>query len=234
MFHDKITTHVGGKASPVGIPPHGACPGRHQQRASGPPCTGSATGIMRPPTRFPGSSDAGCRGARRPQTSCAPMPSRPPPEGPMTFRPCSDARADKTDLHAYDGDRPKLSHRTERRECARCRDRVPITLSKHERQAAAFPNEYERFLTGRARSCPHADPPNLGECEASRCVVAAPGPARPPAVARAWCPVRWVYRAPGCGRGGAAGGPRRTRRRSRRRTARRTGQGGSGATGHPR
>jgi hypothetical protein len=30
-------------------------------------------------------------------------------------RPCSDARADKTDLHAYDGDRPKLSHRTERR-----------------------------------------------------------------------------------------------------------------------
>ena len=31
------------------------------------------------------------------------------------FRPCSDARADKTDLHAYDGDRPKLSHRTERR-----------------------------------------------------------------------------------------------------------------------
>jgi hypothetical protein len=49
------------------------------------------------------------------QTSCAPMPSRPQPEGPMTFRPCSDARADKTDLHAYDGDRPKLSHRTERR-----------------------------------------------------------------------------------------------------------------------
>jgi hypothetical protein len=54
------------------------------------------------------------RGHPQTQTSCAPMPSRPPPEGPMTFRPCSDARADKTDLHAYDGDRPKVEppHRT--------------------------------------------------------------------------------------------------------------------------
>ena len=115
MFHDKITTHAGGKGRPCGDPPHGACPGRHQPRASGPPCTGPATGIMRPRTRFPESSDTGCGATRRPQTSCAPMPSRPPPEGPMTFRPCSDARADKTDLHAYDGDRPKFSHRTERR-----------------------------------------------------------------------------------------------------------------------
>jgi hypothetical protein len=55
------------------------------------------------------------RGHPQTQTRCAPMPSRPPPEGPMTFRPCSDAYADKTDLHAYDGDHPKLSHRTERR-----------------------------------------------------------------------------------------------------------------------
>ena len=61
-----------------------------------------------------------CGMRARPLASCGPgrgsldMPSRPPPEGPMTFRPCSDARTDKTDLHAYDGDRPKLSHHTER------------------------------------------------------------------------------------------------------------------------
>ena len=66
------------------------------------------------------------------------MPSRPPPEGPMTFRPCLDARADKTDLHAYDGDRPKLSHRTERRECALRSDRGPITSREQPRQVAEF------------------------------------------------------------------------------------------------
>jgi len=83
MFHDEITTHAGGKAWPAGIRRTALAPGRHQPRASGPPCTGPATGIMRPRTRFRGSSDAGCGATRRPQTSCAPMPSRPPPEGPM-------------------------------------------------------------------------------------------------------------------------------------------------------
>jgi hypothetical protein len=49
-------------------------------------------------------------------------------------RPCSDARADKTDLHAYDGDCPKLSHRTERRLRTRPRRRnlrAPDSTGSH-------------------------------------------------------------------------------------------------------
>ena len=61
-------------------------PGRHQPRASGPPCTGPATGIMRPRTR---SLD-------RPTLAAGPPADpdelrayavRPPPEGPMTSAP---------------------------------------------------------------------------------------------------------------------------------------------------
>jgi hypothetical protein len=114
MFHDKITTPADGKAGPAGI----------RRTALAPDA------ISRVPAGRPARA--------RPLESCGPgrgPPDRPtlaagPPADPDELRAYavqasagrsndsrsySDARADKTDLHAYDGDRPKLSHRTERR-----------------------------------------------------------------------------------------------------------------------
>ena len=114
MFHDKITTHAGGKAGPAGIRRTALAPDAISRVPAGRPARARPLASCGP-DEVPWIVRRWLRCHPQTQTSCAPMPSMPPPEGPMTFRPCSDARADKTDLHAYDGDRPKLSHRTERR-----------------------------------------------------------------------------------------------------------------------
>ena len=114
MFHDKITTHAGGKAGPVGIRRTALAPDAISSVPAGRPARARPLASCGP-DEVPWIVRRCLRGHPQTQTRCAPMPSRPPPEGPMTFRPCSDAYADKTDLHAYDGDHPKLSHRTERR-----------------------------------------------------------------------------------------------------------------------
>jgi hypothetical protein len=114
MFHDKITTHAGGKAGPAGMRRTALAPDAIS-RVPAAALHGPGHWHHAAPDEVPWIVRRWLRGHPQTQTSCVPMPSRPPPEGPMTFRPCPDARADKTDLHAYDGDRPKLSHPTERR-----------------------------------------------------------------------------------------------------------------------
>jgi hypothetical protein len=86
MFHDKITTHAGGKAGPAGMRRTALAPDAIS-RVPAAALHGPGHWHHAAPDEVPWIVRRWLRGHPQTQTSCVPMPSRPPPEGPMTFRP---------------------------------------------------------------------------------------------------------------------------------------------------